>query len=83
MKYSQNADDNDMIHMGSDRTCVMATFVINADKRIVSAMITSTNRELIGKEDVDKEVSMFKERYLELEEEVKHGAAAEKIQSET
>ena len=45
LKYSKDADANDMIHMGSDRRCVMATFVINAQQRIAPAMLTTTSRE--------------------------------------
>ena len=68
LKYSKNAEANDMIHMGSDHRCVMATFVSNVIKKNCSRgdnndkQITTTMRNLhgrIGKEDVDKEVSMF------------------------
>ena len=30
LTYSKDAEANDMIHMGSDHRCVMATFLINA-----------------------------------------------------
>ena len=33
MRYSKDAEANDMIHMGSDHSCFMATFVINAQKK--------------------------------------------------
>ena len=45
LKYSKDAEANGMIHMGSDHRCVMATFVINAQKRIAPAMLTTTSRE--------------------------------------
>ena len=33
LRYSKDAEANDMIHMGSDHRCVMATFVINTPKQ--------------------------------------------------
>ena len=33
MKYSEDAGANDMIHMGIDHRCVMATFVFNTPKK--------------------------------------------------
>ena len=33
MRYNKDAEANDMIHMGSDHRCVMATFIINAPKK--------------------------------------------------
>ena len=44
LKYSKDAEANDMIHMGSDHRCVMATFVINA-QRMLPAMQTITSKE--------------------------------------
>ena len=78
LKYSEHAEANDMIHMGSDHRCVMATFVINAQKRIALATTMGNIRARIGKEDGDKEVFTFEERYQEPEEEIKHEAAAAK-----
>ena len=82
LKYNKDAEAN-----GSDHRCVMATFVINAETKNWfrddnnDKQRTPTMRNIrarIGKEDVDKEVSMFEERYQELEEEIKHEAVAEK-----
>ena len=53
----------------------------NNDKQRTTTMRNISAR--IGKEDVEKEVSLFEERYQELGEEIKHEAAAEKIQYET
>ena len=33
LKYRKDAGPNDMIHMGSDHRCAMATFVINTPKK--------------------------------------------------
>ena len=33
LKCSKDAEANDMIHMGGDHRCVMATFVINTPKK--------------------------------------------------
>ena len=33
MKYSKDAEASDMIHMGSDHRCVMATFVFDTPKK--------------------------------------------------
>ena len=44
LKYSKGAEANDMIQMGSDHRCVMATFGLNAQKRIAHPMLT-TSRE--------------------------------------
>ena len=33
LKYNNDAEANDMIHMGSDHRCVMATFMISTPKR--------------------------------------------------
>ena len=33
LKYNKGAEANDMIHMGSDPGCVMATFVITTPKK--------------------------------------------------
>ena len=35
LKYSKDAEAKDMIHMVSDHRCVMATFVINAQKKLL------------------------------------------------
>ena len=32
-KYNKDAEANDMIHMGSDHRCVMATFVVTIPKK--------------------------------------------------
>ena len=45
LKYSKYAEANDMIHMGSDHRCVMATFAINAQKRMAIAMQTTASKE--------------------------------------
>ena len=44
LKHSKDAEANDMIQMDSDHRCVMATFEINAQKRIAHPMLT-TSRE--------------------------------------
>ena len=65
----------------------MATFVINAQKKNCPCdadndkqrtTTTGNIRAPIGKEDADKEAFTFEERSQELEEEIKHEAAAEK-----
>ena len=33
LKYKKDAEATDMIHMGSDHRCVMATFMINTPKK--------------------------------------------------
>ena len=33
LKYNKDAEANDMIHIGSDHRCVMATFVITTPKK--------------------------------------------------
>ena len=45
LTYSEVAEANDLTHMGTDQRCVMATFVINAQKRMVPAMQTTTSND--------------------------------------
>ena len=45
LRHSKDAEDNDIIHMGSDHRCVMATFVINAQKKMVPVTQTMTSKE--------------------------------------
>ena len=66
-----------MIHMGSDHRCVMATFVINAQKKNGSrdAKMEIPVHRSINK-DGNKEAFTFEERCQEPEEKIKQGAAA-------
>ena len=70
LKYSNDAEANDMIHMGSDHSCVMATFVINTPKK---DGLHDTNKDKLGttkqnirtqtdKKDGEEEPSMFEKR---------------------
>ena len=72
--YSKGAEANDMIHMGSDHRCVMATFVINAHEKNGSRDANSDKQRQIAKEidnkDGNKEASTFEERSQELEEKI-------------
>ena len=45
LKHSKDAEANDTVHMDSDHRCVVAAFVITAQKRIAPAMLTATKRE--------------------------------------
>ena len=74
LKYSKDAEANDMIHMGSDHRCVMATFVINAQ----------TKNGTRDANDNKQRMTTMEERYQELEEETsKRGGRSCKIESET
>ena len=77
LRYSKDAEANDMIHMGSDHRCVMATFVINAQKKKGTRGANNNKQRNVAKESIrgqidkkngNKEASTFKERYQELEE---------------
>ena len=69
LKYSKDAEANDMIHMGSDHRCVMATFVINAQWEVSVHRLKKYGNE---------ETFRFEERYQELEEKIKQEAASAK-----
>ena len=47
MKYSKDAEANDMIHMGSDHRCVMETFLINTPKKdgLLKAQIKTSSKQ--------------------------------------
>ena len=46
LKYSKDAEANDIVHMGSDHKCVMATFMITTPKKDGPR---ETNKEKLGK----------------------------------
>ena len=68
----KDAEANDMIHMGSDHRCNMATFLINTLGKDTHARRENKKHETIGyveheqKEKINIEVSELEERYHEI-----------------
>ena len=58
-------EDREMIHMGSDHRCVVATFVISTHKKEWPSQISVHRPQTIKKEG-NKKVSTLKEIYKEL-----------------
>ena len=48
MRNVKGAEANDMIHMGSDHRCVMATFLINTPEKDTHAKKKKEKHETIG-----------------------------------
>ena len=80
---SRDAEANDMIHMGSDHSSVMAQFVITATKKEVSEKVhiekkKTTTAETIKGQAVGRirsdEANMFEERNVELDSKIKQEA---------
>ena len=83
MYCSRDVEANDMIHMGSDHTNVMAQFVITAPKKEVSKKTHIARKKVSTAESTKSqdEVNMrsdesikFEERYAELERKIKNEA---------
>ena len=51
LRYSKDAEANDMIHMGSDHRCVIATFVINARKKRTAPAMHITTENITAQTD--------------------------------
>ena len=56
LKYSKDAQANDMSHMGSDHICVLATFVINAHKK----RMAPTTHTITSKDRFSRKVSVHR-----------------------
>ena len=90
LKYSKDAEANDMIHIGSDHRCVMATLVINTPKKNGShdadkdkhKRTKKSIRTQTGKKDGETESSTFEKRYQELEETIKPKSCSRKFRPE-
>ena len=84
LKYNKDAEAKDMIHMGSDHRCVMATFRHQHQKRIHTHDANKDNRRITkqiirtqtDQKDREKELSTFEKRYQELEVKIKQKAEA-------
>ena len=48
MRNVKDAEANDMIHMGSDHRCIMATFLINTPGKNTQVRRETKERETIG-----------------------------------
>ena len=70
MRYNKDAEANDMIHMGSDHRCVMATFTINMLENIIHTKNTRKHDtiEHDEREQAEQNIEAVK---LELEKKTK------------
>ena len=82
LRNVKDAEANDMIHMGSDHRCIMATFLINTPGKNTHARRENKEHETIGYvEHVQKdkntniEMSELEERYQEIVDTIKKAAA--------
>ena len=73
MRNVKDAEANDMIHMGSDHRCVMATFLINMLGKDTHAKKKKGKHETIGynehkqtEKNINIEMSELEERYQEI-----------------
>ena len=71
LRNVKDAEANDMIHMGSDHRCVMATFLINTLGKDTHARREDKKHETIGyvehePKNINIEVSELEERYHEI-----------------
>ena len=84
LRNVKDAEANDMIHMGSDHRCVMATFLINMLEKDTHAKKIKEKHETIGynehkqtekKKNINIEMSELGERYQEIVDTIKKAAA--------
>ena len=82
LRNVQDAEANDMIHMGSDHRCVMATFLINMLGKDTHAKKKKEKHETIGynehkqtEKNINIEMSELEERYQEIVDTIKKAAA--------
>ena len=73
LRNVKDAEANDMIHMGSDHRCVMATFLINMLGKDTHAKKKKEKHETIGynehkqtEKNINIEMSELEERYQEI-----------------
>ena len=73
MRHNKDAEANDMIHMGSDHGCIMATFLINTPGKNTHARRENKKHEKIGyvaheqkAKNTNIEMSELEERYQEI-----------------
>ena len=78
LKYNKDAEANDMVHLGSDHRCVMATFVSLHQKRVVIARqkkgkLNTTKHEgrIKPRKTLELRSLSSKKRYQEIIEKVK------------
>ena len=73
LRNVKDAEANDMIHMGSDHRCIMATFLINTPGKNTHARRENKKHETIGHVEHEQkakntniEMSELEERYQEI-----------------
>ena len=82
MRNVKDAEANDMIHVGSDHRCIMATFLINTPGKNTHARRENKKHETIGHVEHEQkamntniEMSELEERYQEIVDTIKKAAA--------
>ena len=84
LKYNKYAEANDMIHMGSDHRCVMATLVINTPKKKMAHHETNKDKLRTTKQNnrkqtdkkIGEEEATFGRRYEDIIQKIKEKAEA-------
>ena len=78
MRNVKDAEANDMIHMGSDHRCIMATFLINTPGKNTHTRRENKKHETIGYVEHEQkakntsiEMSELEERYQEIVDTIK------------
>ena len=64
LRYTEDAEANDMIHMGSDHRCVLAIFTITMPGKNIHYQNTRRTHDIIEERDQAKKIEAVK---LELE----------------
>ena len=82
LRNVKDAESNDMIHMGSDHRCIMATFLINTLGKDTHARKKSKKHETTGyveheqkEKHINIKMSELEERYQEIVDIIKKAAA--------
>ena len=82
LRNVKDAEANDMIHMGSDHRCIMATFLINTPGKNTHARRENKKHETIGyvehvqnEKNTNIEMTELEERYQEIVDTIKKAAA--------
>ena len=71
LRNVKDAEANDMIHMGSDHRCVMATFLIKTPEKNTHARRENKKHETIGYVEHKKKAKNTNIEVSELEENIK------------
>ena len=82
LRNVKDAEANDMIHMGSDHRCIMATFLINTPGKNTHVRRETKEHETIGyvkhvrkEKNTNIEMTELEERYQEIVDTIKKAAA--------